>query len=76
MRQAFGVCGNGYAPDDGQAVSVDHGCGAHSEVLLERAVTVDELPTVYDDSELESVAVSRAPGSVDDAEPAEPYGHG
>jgi hypothetical protein len=76
MRQAFGVCGNGYAPDDGQAVSVDHGCGAHSEVLLERAVTVDELPTVYDDSEVESVSVSRAPGSVADAEPAEPYGHG
>ncbi len=36
---------------------------------------VDELPTVYDDSAVESVAVSRAPGSVEAAEPAEPYGH-
>jgi hypothetical protein len=77
MRQAFGVCGNEYAPDDGTVVSVDHGCGAHSEVLVEQPVgAVDELPTVYDDSEVESVAVSRTPGSVDAAEPAEPYGHG
>jgi Protein of unknown function (DUF3027) len=76
MRQVFGVCGNLYAPDDGRAVSVDHGCGAHSEALVEPAeVPVDELPTVYDDTEVESVAVSRAPGSVDAVEPGEPYGH-
>jgi Protein of unknown function (DUF3027) len=77
MRQAFGVCGNLYAPDDGRAVSADHGCGAHSEVMTDQAaVPVEELPTVYDDSEVESVAVSRAPGSVEATEPAEPYGHG
>ena len=61
MRQAFGVCGNEYAPDDAQVVSVDHGCGAHSEVLVEQVQAVDELPTVFDDSEVESVSVSRAP---------------
>lgn len=27
----FGVCANAYAPEDGRVVSVDHGCGAHSE---------------------------------------------
>lgn len=54
LRQAFGVCGNVYAPDDGQVVSLDHGCGAHSEVLLAPAVAVDELPTVYDDGEVET----------------------
>jgi hypothetical protein len=53
LRQAFGVCGNVYAPDDGRVVSVDHGCGAHSEVLLQPEVAVDELTTVYDDSEVE-----------------------
>ncbi len=53
MRQAFGVCGNMYAADDGQAVSADHGCGAHSEVLVEQAAVVEELPTVYDDGEVE-----------------------
>jgi hypothetical protein len=46
-----------YAADDGQVVSVDHGCGAHSEVLTEQpAPQVDELPTVYDDSEVESLS--------------------
>nr|WP_218908684.1 DUF3027 domain-containing protein [Nocardiopsis sinuspersici] len=32
LRQMFGVCTNEYAPDDGKVVSMDHGCGAHSEV--------------------------------------------
>jgi DUF3027 family protein len=76
LRPMFGVCGNLFAPDDGRAVSADHGCGAHSEVLVEPAAPVEELPTVYDDSEVESVSVSRAPGSVAEVEPAEPYGHG
>ncbi|MEV1287814.1 DUF3027 domain-containing protein [Micromonospora sp. NPDC049679] len=77
LRRAFGVCGNVYAPDDGRAVSVDHGCGAHSEALKGSAEPpVEELPTFYDDSEVEAVAVSRAPGSVEAGEPAEPYGHG
>ena len=55
LRQAFGACGNMYAPDDGRVVSADHGCGAHSEVLAEPASEVDELPTVYDDNEVEPV---------------------
>jgi hypothetical protein len=76
MRSMFGVCGNLYAPDDAHAVSADHGCGAHSEALLaDIEAPVEELPTVYDDSEVESVAVSRAPGSVEENEPAEDYGH-
>jgi hypothetical protein len=76
LRQMFGVCGNLYAPDDGRAVSADHGCGAHSETLLGNSeVPVEELPTVYDDSEVESVAVSRGHGSVEAAEPPEEHGH-
>ncbi|MGN9889682.1 DUF3027 domain-containing protein [Micromonospora sp. L31] len=76
MRQAFGACGNFYAPDDGRVVSADHGCGAHSEALVEAAESpVDEMPTIYDDSAVEAMSVSRAPGSVETGEPAEPYGH-
>ena len=76
LRSMFGVCGNLYAPDDSRAVSADHGCGAHSEILVTGAeAPVEELPTVYDDSEVEAVAVSRAPGSVEESEPAEDYGH-
>jgi hypothetical protein len=33
LGRVFGVCGNEYAPDDGRVVSVDHGCGAHSEAV-------------------------------------------
>jgi hypothetical protein len=50
-------------------VSVDHGCGAHSEVLVEPPVVqVEELPTVYDDSEVDPVEATAASG--DDADPA------
>ncbi|MCE7079076.1 DUF3027 domain-containing protein [Streptomyces sp. ST2-7A] len=31
LRQAFGVCANEYSPADGRVVSLDYGCGAHSE---------------------------------------------
>lgn len=34
LRGAFGVCANAVAPDDGRVVSVDHGCGAHSEATF------------------------------------------
>lgn len=56
MRSLFGACANVYAPDDGRVVSGDHGCGAHSEVLIEQVVEVAEAPTIYDDAEVEPVA--------------------
>ncbi|WP_243859066.1 DUF3027 domain-containing protein [Actinomyces sp. ZJ308] len=31
LRAIFGVCANEWATDDGSVVSLDHGCGAHSE---------------------------------------------
>jgi hypothetical protein len=34
LRASFGVCANAIAPDDARVVSVDHGCGAHSEATL------------------------------------------
>jgi DUF3027 family protein len=55
MRALFGACANMYAPDDGRVVANDHGCGAHSEVLIEQIVEVDETPTIYDDAEVEPV---------------------
>lgn len=33
VGRLFGVCANEYSPRDGQAVSLDFGCGAHSEVV-------------------------------------------
>ena len=31
LRTEFGVCANEWSPDDGRVVSMDHGCGAHSQ---------------------------------------------
>ncbi|MGO4599098.1 DUF3027 domain-containing protein [Terrabacter sp. 2RAF25] len=31
LRGTFGVCANEWSPSDGRVVSLDHGCGAHSE---------------------------------------------
>jgi hypothetical protein len=47
----FGVCGNDMAPRDGQVVSVEYGCGAHSEakVKVPRIAEIGEL--VYDDGD-------------------------
>ena len=37
LRSVFGVCANEWSPSDGRVVSLDHGCGAHSEVDVEAA---------------------------------------
>lgn len=63
LATMFGVCANAASPSDGQAVSLDHGCGAHSDVRVE---TSQHQPAsaspffdtlgwdVFDDVELES----------------------
>jgi hypothetical protein len=44
LSETFGVCANGDANDDGRVVSIDHGCGAHSEVRLARKHEPQPLP--------------------------------
>lgn len=44
LGRLFGVCANAYANDDGRVVSMDHGCGAHSEVQLGRKNLPTPLP--------------------------------
>jgi len=64
LGSVFGVCANAFAPDDGRVVSVDHGCGAHSEALLPGAAdqpvppVIDELG--YDLMDLPGVSVDEA----------------
>ncbi len=50
LRAVYGVCANEWSPSDGSVVSLDHGCGAHSEVDAEQrqpdrveAPVLDEL---------------------------------
>lgn len=38
----FGACTNAYSSSDGSVVSIDHGCGAHSDVVAEKQE--NELP--------------------------------
>jgi hypothetical protein len=38
LGRVFGACANEFAPDDGKVVSVDHGCGAHSDGELQAGV--------------------------------------
>ncbi|MCB7136937.1 DUF3027 domain-containing protein [Cellulosimicrobium marinum] len=66
LGQVFGVCANAWSPDDGKVVSLDHGCGAHSETDVDpqpsdwpdTAPLVDELHV-----ELVSVLEAAATGS-------------
>ena len=44
LGRLFGVCANAYANDDGRVVSMDHGCGAHSEVQLGKKNLPAPLP--------------------------------
>ncbi len=66
LRQVFGVCANAYAPDDGRVVSLDHGCGAHSEAVPV-APPVEVVGPLRGDDDLEVVALQRERS---DAEPA------
>lgn len=76
LRQAFGVCANLYAPDDGKVVSVDHGCGAHSEAVVVPA-TPAPAPPLLDDFRIDVVGgpLGHEPGSVSDGDGSEPLGH-
>ncbi len=57
LRAMFGVCGNEFAPDDGQVVAADHGCGAHSEALVEAVVLPEAERPFSDDAAVEVVAI-------------------
>ncbi len=58
LGQAFGLCANEYSPDDGRVVTLDHGCGAHSEAVAE-PVAIATLELVVDD---------RSPDNLDTSE--------
>ncbi len=89
LRQAFGVCANAFAPDDGRVVSLDHGCGAHSEVVVEPVQSADAAGMAVEDDEFDLVPVTldlldtvptedaggHSLGTVADGDPAEPFGH-
>lgn len=58
LRQLFGICANEWSPSDGQVVSLDHGCGAHSELDVDRRPEHVDPPVL---DELGYVEVDSAP---------------
>jgi hypothetical protein len=61
LRTTFGVCGNEWSPDDGRVVSMDHGCGAHSQTDAVDTPSdwPDRAPSI-DDADLEIVRLDPA----------------
>jgi hypothetical protein len=62
LGRVFGVCANEYAPDDGRVVSLDHGCGAHSEAVTARPGGSAIVPVIdeigYDLVDMPGVALA------------------
>lgn len=54
-RTMFGVCANEWSPFDGQVVSLDHGCGSHSETDIPAQKKMwDPTTPVINESDLET----------------------
>jgi hypothetical protein len=51
LAAGFGVCGNEMTNRDGQVVSVDYGCGAHSEAKVTVPSISETAEVVYDDGD-------------------------
>jgi len=70
LRQVFGVCANEWSPDDGGVVSLDHGCGAHSETGERKRPSVwNPSEPVIDELDLEVVSLGQAPSGDPQAGP-------
>lgn len=54
LSTMFGVCANAYANDDARVVSLDHGCGAHSQAQLRRK----QLPPPAADHALDTLSLA------------------
>ncbi len=63
LGRVFGVCANDQAPDDARVVSLDHGCGAHSEALTVPQPLADRPAAVIDELSYDEL-------SYDDPRPA------
>jgi hypothetical protein len=60
LKALFGVCANAFSPEDAKVVSLDHGCGAHSETAVE-PTHGNGAGMVVEDEVLELVVVGPSP---------------
>ncbi|SHH25616.1 Protein of unknown function [Jatrophihabitans endophyticus] len=68
LSAGFGVCGNEVTDSDGQVVSVEYGCGAHSTTRSSGTPLGEHGEVVYDDGD----EVSLEPRGAIDGTPARP----
>ena len=59
LRRSFGVCANEWSPSDGAVVSLDHGCGAHSEIDVDPAPAVSVGEPILDEFSVDLVTLDR-----------------
>jgi Protein of unknown function (DUF3027) len=52
LRGGFGACGNELSNSDGRVVSVEHGCGAHSEAVVDAPSLAEPIGEIFDDGEI------------------------
>ena len=57
LRRSFGVCANEWSPSDGAVVSLDHGCGAHSEIDVEAVPAVVVPEPILDEFSVDLVTL-------------------
>jgi len=69
MRMAFGACANEWSPSDGRVVTVDHGCGAHSQTDAERRLSEWPVADPIIDSEAVVAFDLQAPDPEPEPEP-------
>lgn len=55
LRRTFGVCANVWSASDGRVVSLDHGCGAHSETDAAASSPAAATRPLLDEYEVELV---------------------
>ena len=67
LRRTFGVCANEWSPSDGKVVSLDHGCGAHSEADVTPPPPSSVGSPIVDEYAVEVVALDRPAVAVEPA---------
>ena len=65
LRMMFGACTNEWSPSDGRVVSVDHGCGAHSQTEAERRLSEWPAPDPLVDTDAVTAFDLAAPDDAD-----------
>ncbi|MGY1600893.1 DUF3027 domain-containing protein [Geodermatophilus sp. SYSU D00815] len=56
LRGRLGACGNAYSPADGRVVTVDYGCGAHSQATLVPADATEVVTSArYDTADFDVI---------------------